>query len=97
MFGPTDKSWEVELRLGQNGRRPISTLSGRINLILECLTWFSRVTRPAIPEAEATECRKQAELCRQEAEKAISPLDRDAWLRMAGEWMNLALSAERRK
>jgi hypothetical protein len=34
---------------------------------------------------EAAECRKQAEVCSQQAERAVSPLDRDAWLRMAGE------------
>jgi hypothetical protein len=39
---------------------------------------------------EATRFRKQAEEARQHAEKAISPLDKEAWLRVAGEWIKLA-------
>ena len=34
--------------------------------------------------------RKQAEETRQHAERAISPLDKEAWLRVAGEWIKLA-------
>jgi hypothetical protein len=41
--------------------------------------------------------RKQAEECRPQAEKAISPLDKEAWLRVAGEWIKLAQSAEERR
>jgi hypothetical protein len=48
-------------------------------------------------EAEATECRKQAEVCRQEAEKAVSPLDKMPGCEWPGYWMNLALSVDRRK
>jgi hypothetical protein len=46
---------------------------------------------------EATRFRKQAEEARQHAEKAISPLDKEAWLRVAGEWIKLAESAEARR
>jgi hypothetical protein len=38
--------------------------------------------------------RKQADECRQQAEKAISPLDKEAWLRVAEEWLKLAQSNE---
>jgi hypothetical protein len=48
-------------------------------------------------EAEAARFRQQAEECRQQAEKAISPLDKEAWLRVAGEWIKLAQSAEGRR
>jgi hypothetical protein len=34
--------------------------------------------------------RKQAEDCRQMAAKAISPLDKEAWLKLAGDWLRLA-------
>jgi hypothetical protein len=44
---------------------------------------------------DAARFRKQAEEARQYAEKAISPLDKEAWLRVAGEWIKLAESAER--
>jgi hypothetical protein len=34
--------------------------------------------------------RKQAEDCRQMAAKAISPLDKEAWLKSAEDWLKLA-------
>jgi hypothetical protein len=48
-------------------------------------------------ETEAEEFRKQAEECRQLAEQTISPLDKEAWLRLADEWMRLAREAEARQ
>jgi hypothetical protein len=48
----------------------------------------------AMPVDDADRFRKQAKECRQQAEKAISPLDEEAWLRVAGEWIKLAQSAE---
>ena len=33
--------------------------------------------------------RKQAEECRDQAAKAVSPLDKEAWLGVAGEWIKL--------
>ena len=45
---------------------------------------------------EATRFRRQAEDCRQQAAKAVSPLDREAWLRVAEEWLKLAVSADGR-
>jgi hypothetical protein len=47
-------------------------------------------------EDEAARYREQAEECLQQAEKAISPLDKETWLRMAGERIKLAQSAEQR-
>jgi hypothetical protein len=46
---------------------------------------------------DAEKFRKQADECRQQAEKAISPLDKEAWLRVAGEWIKLAMSVEERR
>jgi hypothetical protein len=34
--------------------------------------------------------RKEAEDCRQMAARAISPLHREAWLKLAGDWLRLA-------
>jgi hypothetical protein len=48
-------------------------------------------------EEEAARFRKQADECREQAAKAISPLDKEAWLRVAGEWIKLAMSAEGRR
>jgi hypothetical protein len=45
----------------------------------------------------AARFRKQAEEAREQAAKAISPLDKEAWLRVAEEWLKLATSADSRK
>jgi hypothetical protein len=47
--------------------------------------------------SDAAKYRKQAEECRQLAAKAVSPVDKEAWLRVAEEWLKLATSAEGRK
>jgi len=41
--------------------------------------------------------REQAEEASQQAEKAISPLDKEARLRVADEWIKLAQSVEQRR
>jgi hypothetical protein len=46
---------------------------------------------------EAARFRKQAEEAREHAAKAISPLDKEAWLRVAEDWLKLASSADDRK
>ena len=38
--------------------------------------------------------RKQAEECRQQAQKAVSPLDKEKWLQFAEDWLKLAQSTE---
>lgn len=48
-------------------------------------------------EIDAARFRKQAEECREQAAKAVSPLDKEAWLRVAEEWLKLALSTEKRR
>jgi hypothetical protein len=45
---------------------------------------------------DAERFRKQAEEAREQAARAYSPLDKEAWLRVAEEWLKLALSAEER-
>jgi hypothetical protein len=46
---------------------------------------------------DAARFRKQAEECREQAAKAISPLDKEAWLRTSEEWLKLAQSVDDRK
>jgi hypothetical protein len=43
---------------------------------------------------DATQYRGRAEEARQIAEKFINPLDKEVWLRVAGEWLKLAQRAE---
>ena len=49
-----------------------------------------------MPDADADRFRKQAEQARQHAIKANSPLDKEAWLKLAEEWLKLAQSIEDR-
>jgi hypothetical protein len=55
---------------------------------MDCISW--------VMTDDADDYRKQAELCRVQAAKSISPDDRDSWLRMAAEYLKLALSADGR-
>ena len=46
---------------------------------------------------EAARFRKQAEEAGQHAARVISPLDKEAWLRVAEEWLKLAESTENKR
>jgi hypothetical protein len=48
---------------------------------------------PAMSDAD--ECRKMAEECRQEAAKAVNPIEQQRWLEMREQWLGLAEAAER--
>jgi hypothetical protein len=43
---------------------------------------------------DADQYRREAEECRKLAESAVSELDREAWLRLAADWIKLAEGAE---
>jgi ferric-dicitrate binding protein FerR (iron transport regulator) len=43
-----------------------------------------------IDERFADNCRKEAEECEREAARALSPLNKEAWLRLSREWTKLA-------
>jgi hypothetical protein len=45
---------------------------------------------------DAIRFRRQAAEAKEYAAKAISPLDKEAWLRVAEEWLSLAVSADGR-
>jgi hypothetical protein len=40
--------------------------------------------------------RAQADECRAQAERAMNPLDKERWLRLAGDWIKMAQDAEKR-
>ena len=42
------------------------------------------------------QCRLAAEKCRREAARALSPIERERWLKMAAEWSDLARQAEQK-
>jgi hypothetical protein len=46
---------------------------------------------------DAARFRKQAEECREQATEAVNPLDKEAWLRIAEEWLKLASSVDERR
>jgi hypothetical protein len=52
--------------------------------------------REGMSDHDIAKFRAQAEECRQQAERAINPLDQEAWLRLAGEWLKMAQEAEKR-
>jgi hypothetical protein len=48
-------------------------------------------------EQDVTRFRKQAEECRKQAERSVNVLDKDAWLRLAADWIRLAENGEKRR
>ena len=48
-------------------------------------------------EDDTEKFRQQAEECRREAQKAISPLDKEAWLKLAADWLRLVQDIEARR
>lgn len=56
------------------------------------LAHYSGVMR----ETDADRFLSLAEECLKQAEKATSPLDKDAWLKLAEEWLQLARAARKR-
>lgn len=62
---------------------------------------YPRLGPSALPDlrrpdvAHADEFRKRAEECRQLAEKMSNAVDKAFWLRLAQDWMNIALESER--
>jgi uncharacterized alpha-E superfamily protein len=46
--------------------------------------------RSTMPDIEPDKFRHKAQECRRNAEQARSPIDREAWLRLAEDWVKLA-------
>ena len=51
----------------------------------------------AMPENDADRFLREAEECLREAERANNPLDQEAWLKLAEEWMKLSRAAKKRR
>ena len=48
----------------------------------------------AMSDDYAARFRKTAEECRAQAAKAVNPIDKEAWLRLAEEWLKMASSID---
>jgi hypothetical protein len=48
-------------------------------------------------DADIARFRAQAKECQDQADRSIRAVDKEAWLRMANEWLRLAQDAERRR
>ena len=59
------------------------------------MAYFAFVPHVGGMSDDAARFRKQADEAREHASRAHSPLDKEAWLRVAEEWLKLAESAER--
>jgi hypothetical protein len=46
---------------------------------------------------DQTDFREQAEYCRRQANRAHDPKDKEAWLKVAGDWLQMAEEGEKRK
>jgi hypothetical protein len=46
---------------------------------------------------DAARYREQAEYCRHQSKMANKPKDKEAWLKVAGDWLNMAEDAEARQ
>jgi hypothetical protein len=58
---------------------------------------FTSVHYPVAMSDDSARFRKQAEECRAQAAKAVNPIDKEAWLRLAGEWLKMASSVDARR
>jgi hypothetical protein len=75
----------------------------------ECLFWFQEPSvhfrtyrfqamgTPRMSSDDPARYREQAEYCRRQAQRAHDPRDKEAWLKIAGDWLQLASDADRRR
>jgi hypothetical protein len=49
-----------------------------------------------MPDPDSERFRQEAEECLKLAERSVSQLDKEAWLRLAGDWIKLAEKVEQR-
>jgi hypothetical protein len=50
-----------------------------------------------VTASDAARFRTEAEICHRQAEKAVSQIQKEAWLKMASEWTRLAESASAKR
>jgi hypothetical protein len=46
---------------------------------------------------DAARFREQAEYCRRQAQRAHDPKDKEVWLKVARDWLQMAMDAERQR
>ena len=56
-----------------------------------------RIIPVAMTDTDADRFRKKAEECSQQAERSVSQLEKEHWLRLAADWIKLAENAEERR
>jgi hypothetical protein len=49
-----------------------------------------------MPNDDADRFREMADECREQAARSLSPLDKERWLKLAGDWIKMAEEAEKR-
>ena len=49
-----------------------------------------------VSDQDIARYKNKAEECRQQAEKSLSSLDKESWLRLAEDWTKMAQEVERR-
>ncbi|WJR75570.1 hypothetical protein [Bradyrhizobium sp. NP1] len=58
---------------------------------------FPSVSGVVTTETDVERFRREAKECQQLAERATSPIDQEAWLRLEDDWIKLAEEAEKRR
>jgi hypothetical protein len=58
------------------------------------MKWKRELPVTPSSQTDAERFRKEAQECRELAEKATSPADKEAWLHLAEDWLKLAQEAE---
>jgi hypothetical protein len=71
--------------------------SRAISRIDECPKYAFVHYPGAMPETDADRFRQEAEECRRLAERAASQFDKEAWLRLAADWIKLAEDAAQQR
>ena len=61
------------------------------------LRHLTKITRRDSPMSDVQKYRERAEECRIMAGKAFSPLDKEAWLQLAADWLRMVQMAEQRE
>jgi hypothetical protein len=56
-----------------------------------------KIRAAGFPVRDADRYRQQAEECRKQAETAFSPLDKEAWLKLAADWLQMVKLIEDRE
>jgi transposase len=87
-----DADWIRELAVKKEAWANIPPKSNRNKPI--CFSPYLYRARNLVERKDADRFRQQADECREQAERAISALDKERWLKLAGNWITMAQEAE---